>query len=108
MKQLQKNNIIAELAQDKVVERIVENISHGIKLDTLNDLSQEIYVSLLEKDENVIQDLNKNNQMNYYITRMVINQYCSNNSPYHYLFRKYSNNAVETIEDYIKNEDEGY
>lgn len=82
-----KNEIIEELAKNKVVEEIVENITKN-RDSTIKDLIQMLYLDLLEKDEEKIQELYNKNQLTFFITRMAINQFHSNNSPYHYMFRK--------------------
>lgn len=54
----------------------------------MNDLEQDIYVELLEKDDDVIETLYNKNQLNYYLTRMVINNINSKTSRYFYKYKK--------------------
>lgn len=92
-----KNTIITEIANAKVVETMVENIAHQPLSANLKDLCQMVYVILLEYDESKIVELYENNQMQYFIARVIINQYRSSNSPYHALFRKFQQMVMEEI-----------
>ena len=84
-----KSDIIAEMAEQKMVEAMVENIAHQSLNSDLKDLSQMIYLILLEYDDDKIQDLWEHKQMTYFIAKIIINQYRSSNSPFHSLFRKF-------------------
>lgn len=81
--------MIAQLARERRVETMVENIAKQPLADDLKDLSQMVYLVLLEYDEKKLQDLWDNNQINFFIARIIINQYRSSNSPFHKLFRKF-------------------
>lgn len=83
--------IIDKLATEKALETIVENVAR-ISInrdDTLKDLSQMLYLDLLEKDPKKIEDLYESGQLQYFLTRMVINNIESKNSPYYYTYKKY-------------------
>lgn len=82
------NEIIGKIASEKAVEKIIANVSKDTDDDTLKDLAQMIYVWLMEDDEDKIESMYQKNQLNYYITRMVINNLHSKNSRYYYLFKK--------------------
>lgn len=84
-----KVDIISEMASERMVEAMVENIAHQSMTADLKDLSQMVYMILLEYDETKIQELWTNHQMSYFLARIIINQYRSSNSPFHALFRKY-------------------
>jgi len=81
--------MIAQLAKERRVETMVENIAKQPLAADLKDLSQMVYLILLEYDEKKLQDLWDNGQINFFIARIIINQYRSSNSPFHKLFRKY-------------------
>lgn len=90
--------MVAKLAQERRVETMVENIA-GQPLDTdLKDLSQMVYLILLEYDEDKLLDLWDNGQINFFIARIILNQYRSTNSPFHKLYRKYAR-RTEDIEN---------
>ena len=77
---------------------MVTNIAHKPMSADLQDLSQMVYLILLEYDEQKIQDLWINNQMHFFIARIIINQYNSVNSPFHTIFRKFRLMVDEEIQ----------
>lgn len=83
-RKMNKHDIINEIAVSKVVEEIIFNITHTY----IDDLTQDIYLSLLEKDDDLIIQLYEDEQLNYYITRMILNNIRSTTSPYYYTYLK--------------------
>ena len=81
-----------------MVETMVTNIAHKPMSADLQDLSQMVYLILLEYDEKKLQDLWINNQMQFFIARIIINQYNSVNSPFHTIFRKFRLMVDKTIQ----------
>ena len=86
------------IAKEKVVEQIVSNIAKSSD-DLLNDLVQEIYLDLLTKDEDKIIKLYETNQIRYFITRIVINNLHSKNSPYWCKIKSFTHNMNEITGD---------
>lgn len=86
--------IIETLAKERRVEALVENIAHHSLTADLKDLCQMVYLVLLEYDEDKLQDLWENNQINFFLARIIINQYRSSNSPFHTIFRKFQERSV--------------
>ena len=86
--------IIDTLAREKRVEALVENIAHHALTADLKDLCQMVYLIMLEYDETKLLDLWENDQMNFFLVRIIINQYRSSNSPFHSLFRKFQERSV--------------
>lgn len=84
-----RKEIVERLVRERAVETMVQNIAHQSMNADLEDLSQMVYMILLEYDEAKILDLWRNNQMNFFIARIVINQFRSSNSPFHTLFRRF-------------------
>ena len=98
---MDKYSIIDEISKQKVVEEIVYNI--GSKDDEdLKDLIQDIYINLLEKEDNLIETLYNTNQLKYFIIRMVVNNIHSKNSPYYTKYKKEKINKVKIEELYDK------
>ena len=93
-----KNEIIGRLAKERIVETIVSNIAKSSD-DLLNDLIQEIYLDLLSKDEDKIVKLYETNQIRYFITRIVINNLHSKNSPYWCKIKSFTHNMNEITGD---------
>ena len=89
-----KMTIIDTLARERRVEALVENIAHHSLTDDLKDLCQMVYLVLLEYDETKLLDLWENEQMNFFLARIIINQYRSSNSPFHTIFRKMQEMSV--------------
>lgn len=89
-----KMTIIDTLAREKRVEALVENIAHHALTADLKDLCQMVYLIMLEYDETKLLDLWENDQMNFFLVRIIINQYRSSNSPFHSLFRKFQERSV--------------
>lgn len=87
--------MVAKIAQERRVETMVENIAKSPLTPDLKDLSQMVYLILLEYDETKLRDLWEHGQMNFFIARIILNQYRSTNSPYYKLFRKYARKAEE-------------
>lgn len=100
-----KSEIIGELAKGKKVEAMVENIAHQSLSSDLQDLCQMVYLILLEYDEDKIVDLDKNNQMSFFLARVIINQFRSSNSPFHKIYRKYQERS-EDISKYDWSDEE--
>lgn len=73
---------------------MVENIAHHSLTADLKDLCQMVYMILLEYDEVKLQDLWENDQMNFFLARIILNQYRSSNSPFHTIFRKFQERSV--------------
>ena len=89
-----KETIIETLAAERRVEAMVENIAHHSLTADLKDLCQIVYMVLLEYDESKLRDLWENDQMNFFLARVIVNQYRSSNSPFHYTFRRFQERCV--------------
>ena len=103
-----KDKIITELAKEKAVETMCINM--GVEQAYFDDLVQEIYVILLEYDDNKIINMYEKNQIKFFITRIIKNQYFSKNSPFYKKYKMYdqrqdNNKQVETEEDEFDTED---
>lgn len=73
---------------------MVENICHHALTPDLKDLCQMVYLVLLEYDEEKIRDLWEHGEINFFIARVILNQYRSTRSPFHSLFRKFQERSV--------------
>lgn len=93
-----KNEVISIIAKERLVEEIVSNIAKSSD-ELLNDLVQEIYLDLLEKDEDKIVKLYESNQIRFFITRIVINNLHSKNSPYWCKIKSFTHNMNEITGD---------
>ena len=93
--------IIDQLARERRVETMLANIAKRPVSGTLEDLCQMVYLILLEYDEGKIVDLWENGQINFFLARILLNQYRSTNSPFYKLFRKYESKCqdIETLRE---------
>ena len=98
---MDKYKIIDEISKNKIVEEIVYNIGDRGDED-LKDLIQDIYINLLEKEDNLIETLYNTNQLKYFIIRMVVNNIHSKNSPYYTKYKKDKINKLKIEELYDK------
>ena len=73
--------IIDQLARERRVETMLANIAKRPVSGTLEDLCQMVYLILLEYDDAKIEDLWEHGQINFFIARILLNQYRSTNSP---------------------------
>ena len=89
-----KETIIEALARERRVEVMVENIAHQPLTAELQDLSQMVYLALLGYDEEILVDLWDNDQINFFLARIILNQYRSSTSPFYTLFRKFQDRCV--------------
>lgn len=81
-------NVIEEIAKRKEVEAICANI--GIEGTDLEDLSQMIYLMLLEyQDQERLVDMYARGELRFFIARMLTNNYFSITSPWYQVYRKY-------------------
>ena len=89
------NQIINELAKNKVIEKLVANISpESDSLDN-KDLSQMIYLSLLEKPSSLIEDLHSKGELIFYVIRIITKNVYSTTSPYYRAIKKFKNKTTD-------------
>lgn len=92
---MDKASIIEQIAKERMVESMVQNIAHQALNDDLLDLCQMVYLILLEYAEDNLQDLWEHNQMRFFLARIIINQYRSSYSPFHVTIRKLKEKSVD-------------
>ena len=90
-----KYEIIDGLSKDSTVEKIIYKLLPASKnrFDCPEDLVQDIYVLLLEKDDKLIIDLYNKGELGFYLLKIAKNQLLSANSPYFYLYIKFRVNS---------------
>ena len=86
-----KYEIIDELSKNSTVEKIVNKLVSSSKnrFDFPDDLIQDIYVLLLEKDEDLIVNLYNKGELGFYLLKVARNQLLSKNSPYYTKYIKF-------------------
>ena len=83
--------IVEALAREKRVEALCENVCRRRGLD---DLAQLVYVYLLECPDALLSDLYENGQINFYIVRMIKNQYYKPRTKYYNDIVKFAARSV--------------
>lgn len=66
------------------------------------DFKNDLILTLLEYDNEKLNDAHLNNHFNAFITRIIINNIFSKTSPYYTAYRKFSDRATEEITDELK------
>ena len=75
--------IVAVLGREKRVEAMVQNIAHARTLTAdLRDLCQMVYLLLMTYDPDKIVDLWENEQINFFLARIIRTNLTSPRSPY--------------------------
>lgn len=90
-----KAEIVSIMASKRMVESMVQNIAHQSLSQDLKDLCQMIYLILLEYEEAKLIDLWNNEQMKFFLARIIVNQFRSSKSPFHTIFRKFQEKSVD-------------
>lgn len=91
-----KEYIIEYLAREHRVETIVCNVARCRRLTAnLADLAQDIYLTLMRYEEEVLVDLWDNEQINFFIVRIAINNLRSAKSPYYQKYINFSRRSAE-------------
>ena len=93
------NQIINELAKNKVIEKLVANISPDDNPQDNRDLSQLIYLTLLEKPNSLIEDLYSKGELIFYVIRIITRNVYSTTSPYYRTIKKFKNKTTD-IDDF--------
>ena len=96
-----RNEIIEELERMGIMDNLVRNITKKTeeREDTLKDLKQMCYLTMLEKDEQEIVGMYQRGQLLYYLARILTNNYYSKTSRYYYNYKRLLNNSID-INDY--------
>ena len=95
-----KWEIIDELSRTNTVEKIIYKLLPTSKnqFDCPDDLIQDIYVLLLEKDDKLIIDLYNKGELGFYLLKIAKNQLLSANSPYFYKYIRFQSNSDDISE----------
>lgn len=94
---MNKWEIVDELSRSNTVEKIIYKLLPASKnrFDCPDDLVQDIYVLLLEKDDKLIIDLYNKGELGFYLLKIAKNQLLSANSPYYTKYIKFGANSDE-------------
>ena len=92
-----KYEVVDIISRDHLVEKIVYKLLPCSKnpFDCPQDLIQDIYLILLNSDEDLIVALYNKGELGFYILRISRNQLLSKNSPYYTKYIKFGSNSDE-------------
>ena len=90
-----KIEVVDIIAREHLVERIVNKLLSSSKnpFDCPEDLIQEIYLLLLQKDDDLIVNLYNKDEVGFYLLKIARNQLLSKNSPYYTKYIKFKANS---------------
>lgn len=91
-----KNQIIEEIYNDPSYDQMLKNIAKD-KQNLVDELKQELFLTLLEKPEELIQHLYNKKEMKWYATRILLAMINSNTSPF---YKKYRKEELEKTMEY--------
>lgn len=91
---MSRTDEINKIAKDHVVEDIIRNIAKS-KDEDLADLSQDIYLQLLEMSEDKFKILQKGDQLRYWLVGLIRNNVFSNTSPYYYKYKRFKHEEID-------------
>lgn len=78
--------IIEEISKDKLVEEIARNIR--VTSDYYDDFVQDMYLTLLEYDNEKLNDIYEKKQMKFFLARICINNWNSSTSPFYCKYKR--------------------
>lgn len=88
-----------KIIQEDRIDEICRNLM--IPKGEREDLVQEIALVMLETDDEKIEKMYNNNQINFWLTRIIKNNYFSNTSPYYRKFKKFMSKVDMNIISYV-------
>ena len=95
-----KYEVVDIIAREHLVERIVNKLLSSSKnpFDCPEDLIQDIYLLLLQKDDDLIVNLYNKGELAYYLLKIARNQLLSKNSPYYTKYIRFQSNNDDISE----------
>ena len=90
-----KYDVLDIIAREHLVERIVNKLLSSSKnpFDCPEDLIQDIYLLLLQKDDDLIVNLYNKDEIGFYLLKIARNQLLSKNSPYYQKYIRFQSNS---------------
>ena len=90
------SQIVGRIAESRMVEVLIQTVTHHSTVEgDLKDLAQIIYFALLQTDVERLEQLTASGEMQFYIVRMIQNQYFSNRSPFYAEIRRFRDRTSE-------------
>ena len=95
-----KYEVVDIIAREHLVERIVNKLLSSSKnpFDCSEDLIQDLYLILLQKDDDLIVNLYNKDEIGFYLLKIARNQLLSKNSPYYTKYIKFRSQSDDISE----------
>ena len=74
------------IIDNKIIEGLIRDYS--VDYQFRDDLTQEIYMILLDSDQAKLQDIINKKQIRFYVARILRNQFYSSTSPFYKQYKK--------------------
>lgn len=97
---MDNKQIVDKIVRTNLLDDIINKITNNSSDEDLKDLRQDIYISLLKDDK--LPGLYERGELNYYLSRIVMNNVCSSTSGY---YRKYKL-PLKRFEPFYRDDDE--
>ena len=90
-----KYEVVDIIAKEHLVEKIVNKLLSSSKnpFDCPEDLIQDLYLILLQKDDDLIVNLYNKDEIGFYLLKIAKNQLLSANSPYYQKYIRFQSNS---------------
>lgn len=93
------NDIIEYIYKNKILSNIIKNVGYKENKINLQDLEQDLYLELLNLKDDILVKLYESNNLNYYLSRLVVNNIVSKNSRYYYKYKKNNYDFLDETEE---------
>lgn len=92
-----KCDVVEKLYKDGTVDRIIYKLLSSSKnpFDCPEDLIQDVYLLLLQKNDDLIVNLYNKGELGFYLLKIARNQLLSKNSPYYTKYIRFLANCDE-------------
>lgn len=84
-----KKEIIEKWAKEKKIETLIKKHTDFSNNPYIEDLVQDIYIELYLKDNELIEKLENDNEIDYFLTKIIRNNLYSKTSPFFYKYQKF-------------------
>jgi len=98
---IKTKDIVAEIARARKVEKLVHNVTHR-PAEELGDLVQIVYEALLKVPDARMSIICRRRALDFYIVRIVENQYFSRSSAYHRHIRRFQQRAKHIADEKLQ------
>lgn len=82
------DDIYSTIAKEKLIESLITKYKVNPKYK--EDLIQEIYLIVLQKPPDMLKELYDKKQINFYLAKIITNQYFSKTSKFYKDYKKYN------------------